>query len=101
MLITNAFGQCCLMLLATSRMIFKFTSSKSPRLIPGFRATPAVTINRSDPAVVTLDCGKLIDIERFALHHPFDLRDVVNHQVAQLLLSCEKCQVAPDLTTAD
>ena len=42
MLITKALGQCCLMLAATSFMIFRLMSSRSSRLMPGLRGTPAV-----------------------------------------------------------
>jgi hypothetical protein len=36
---------------ATCFMIFKFVASRSSRDIPGLRASPAVMITRSDPAM--------------------------------------------------
>jgi hypothetical protein len=50
MTITNASGHFCLRLPATSRMILMFTPSRSSRLIPGLRGTPAVTMTTSAPA---------------------------------------------------
>ena len=50
MLITKAPGACVLMLVATSRMILRLISSRSSRLMPGLRGTPAVMMITSEPA---------------------------------------------------
>ena len=48
---TNAFGACCLMPSATVLMILALMPSRSSRLMPGLRATPAVTMQTSAPAM--------------------------------------------------
>ena len=46
--ITNAFGEFCLIPLATCFIIFKFVSNKSSLDMPGFLEIPAVTITTSE-----------------------------------------------------
>ncbi len=47
---TNAPGHFSFTLVATSRMILMLTPSRSSRLMPGLRGTPAVTMTTSAPA---------------------------------------------------
>ena len=49
--ITNDFGACFLMFSATVPTIFALMPRRSSRLMPGFRATPAVTMQTSAPAM--------------------------------------------------
>ena len=46
---TNAFGACCLSASATVLMILALMPMRSSRLMPGLRATPAVTMQTSAP----------------------------------------------------
>ncbi len=50
MTITNAPGHFSFTFWATSRMILMLTPSRSSRLMPGLRGTPAVTMTTSAPA---------------------------------------------------
>ena len=112
-LITKAFGQCAFMFAATSFMILRLTSSRSSRLMPGLRGTPAVMITTSlpgdvlpvggagDAAVVAVHRRELVDVQRLALHQALGRGDVVEHHVAELLLHREQRQVAADLPAAD
>lgn len=50
MTMTNAFGQCSFAPSATLRMIGVLIATRSSRLWPGFRGTPAVTMMTSAPA---------------------------------------------------
>ncbi len=51
MQITKAFGACCLMPAPTASMTFRLMPSRSSRLMPGLRGTPAVTMQTSAPAI--------------------------------------------------
>ncbi len=51
MQMTKAFGAYCLMPAPTLVMTFRFTVSRSSRLIPGWRGTPAVTMTTSAPSM--------------------------------------------------
>ncbi len=51
MQITKASGACSAMPLPTAFMTFRLMPSRSSRLMPGLRATPAVTMQTSAPAM--------------------------------------------------
>ena len=51
MQITKASGACSAIPAPTSPTILALVPMRSSRLIPGLRATPAVTITTSDPAI--------------------------------------------------
>ena len=51
MQITNAFGACALMPSPTAFMTLRLMPIRSSRLMPGFRGTPAVTMQTSAPAM--------------------------------------------------
>ena len=67
MLITKAFGQCVFMFAATSFMILRLISSRSSRLMPGLRGTPAVMITTSAAGDV-LPVGGAGDAAVVAVH---------------------------------
>ncbi len=50
MVMTKAFGQCCLIAAPTVLITLALMPMRSSRLMPGLRATPAVTITISEPA---------------------------------------------------
>ena len=51
MQMTKASGAYCLMPLPTASITLRLMSSRSSRLMPGLRGTPAVTITTSAPAI--------------------------------------------------
>ena len=51
MQMTNASGACVLMPAATASMTLRLMPSRSSRLMPGLRGTPAVTMTTSAPAI--------------------------------------------------
>ncbi len=51
MQMTKAFGAFALRPAPTAAMTFRLTPSRSSRLIPGLRGTPAVTMTTSAPAI--------------------------------------------------
>ena len=51
MQITNAFGALFLMPSPTAFITFRLMPSRSSRLMPGLRATPAVTMMTSAPVI--------------------------------------------------
>ena len=51
MQMTKAFGACALMPSPTAFMTFRLMPSRSSRLMPGLRGTPAVTMHTSAPAM--------------------------------------------------
>ena len=111
MQMTKAFGQCFLIPSPTDFMTFRLMPSRSSRLIPGLRGTPAVTMQTSAPAkdgivvgarhlgVETVRRAGLRDVERLALRHA--LGDVEEHDVAEFLDGGEMGERAADLSRAD
>ena len=53
MQITKAFGACVLMPSPTDFITLRLMPRRSSRLIPGLRATPAVTMQTSAPAIAS------------------------------------------------
>ena len=51
MQMTKAPGACVLMPAPTASITFRLMPSRSSRLMPGFRGTPAVTMITSEPAM--------------------------------------------------
>ena len=111
MQITKAFGAYFLMPAPTWSMTLRLMPSRSSRLMPGLRGTPAVTMHTSAPSmrlvgvgagelgVETIDRRRLGDVERLALRDAFG--DVEQHDVAELLQADEMGQRAADLAGAD
>ena len=112
MQMTKAFGAYFLMPAPTCSMTLRLMPSRSSRLMPGLRGTPAVTMHdvgardrrrrrwRPDSAAskpsTGADCG---DVERLALRNA--LRDVEQHDVAEFLEAGEMGERAADLAGAD
>ena len=53
MQMTKASGACCLMPAPTEAMTLRLMPRRSSRLMPGFRGTPAVTMQTSAPAMAS------------------------------------------------
>ena len=95
MQMTKASGACALMPAPTASITLRLMPSRSSRLMPGLRGTPAVTmidVGAGDVGVVAgarqlgveaLDRGGFGEIERLALRHAVD--DVEQDDVAEFL----------------
>ena len=110
MQMTKALGAYFLMPAPTCSITLRLMPSRSSRLMPGLRGTPAVTmhtgaldrlvgIGAGKAGVEALDRRGLSEIERLALRHA--LRDVEQNDVAELLETDQMRQRAADLTRAD
>ena len=111
MQMTNASGAWVLIPAATAPMTLRLMPSRSSRLIPGLRGTPAVTMTTSAPAIAAviararqsrvdaLDRGRFGQIQRLALRHPID--DVEKNDVAQFLHRRQMRQRSADLAGSD
>ena len=112
MQMTKAFGAYFLMPAPTCSITLRLMPSRSSRLMPGLRGTPAVTMHdvgavdaprrrwcrcslASKPSTGA-DCG---EVERLALRHA--LGDVEQDDVAEFLEADEMGQRAADLAGAD
>ena len=111
MQMTKALGAYFLMPAPTWLITLRLISSRSSRLMPGLRATPAVTITTSHSlselvavgarvaGIEALDGRAFGDVERLALRHPF--QDVEQHDIAQFLEAGEVGERAADHAAAD
>ena len=111
MQMTNAFGACFLMPSPTCSITLRLMPSRSSRLMPGLRGTPAVTmhdvgaldgvvvVGAGELGVEAVDRRGLRDVERLALRDAFG--DVEQHDVAELLQADEMGERAADLAGAD
>ena len=110
--ITIASGDPSRMYSATEAITLPLVSSRSERLIPGLRGSPAVTMKRSEPCVArgslgpddaraeALDRAHLVQVERDALGAPLD--DVDQADLAgQFLLGAELGAGHADVAGAD
>ena len=107
----NAFGAYFLMPAPTCSMTLRLMPSRSSRLMPGLRGTPAVTMHTAAPSIALVGIGAgeagveafdrrgLHEIERLALRHAF--HDVEQDDVAELFEADQERQRAADLTRAD
>ncbi len=111
MQITKALGAYFLMPEPTCSITLRLMSSKSSRLMPGLRGTPAVTMHTSASAIAVVAVGadelgvEIVDrrgfgdVERLALRDAF--HDVEHHDVAKLFEADEVGERAADLAGAD
>ena len=111
MQMTKAFGAYFLMPAPTCSITLRLMPSRSSRLMPGLRGTPAVTMQTSAPSIAFVGIGAgelgveavdrrgLRDVERLALRDAFG--DVEHHDVAELLEADEVGERAADLAGAD
>ena len=95
----------------TCSITLRLMPSRSSRLMPGLRGTPAVTMQTSAPSmrlvgigagelgVEAVDRRGLREVERLALRHA--LGDVEHHDVAEFFQADQMGQRAADLTRAD
>ncbi len=111
MQITKALDAYFLMPEPTCPITFRLISSRSSRLMPGLRGTPAVTMQTShaldrlvgigadDLGVEIVDRRGFRDVERLALRDA--LHDVEHHDVAELFEADEVGERTADLAGTD